>query len=186
LLLVLGILQSRAARQHFKIGEGSLERWSVDIIGTIVGMQQGTRPVLADGVPAPDGTAQLNEGILKADDQAEMDWEWDRRHTETDAPYFAYPYADFWRELLIGHLLRTAVNKGLTLPFVGYWPEGVKHVAMISHDSDGNKDEHAFATLDLLEECRIHSTWCMLEPGYIPFVHMSKLAIEGRGRCTIS
>lgn len=159
------------ARQRFTIGKGALHRWSVDIPGSIVGFQQGSEPVLEDGIPATDGTGPVNEGILKADDKVEMDWNWDRLTTEIGSPYFAHPYADYWRELLIGHLLRSALEKGLTLPFIGVWPEGIRHVAMISHDSDINQDEHALATLDMLEECGIHSTWCMIEPGYSPQIY---------------
>lgn len=154
------------AHQRFNIGKGSLHRFAVEINSTIVGMQQGTRPVLEDGVPAPDGTSPINEGILKADDQMEMDWQWDRLTTETGMPYVAFPYADFWRELLIGHLLSRAVEKGLTLPFIDFWPEGINRVAMISHDSDINQNEQAVSTLDILKECGIHSSWCMIEPGY--------------------
>lgn len=159
------------ALQKFRIGSGSIERWSVDIPHTVVTMQQGTGPVLEDGIPAIDGSGNLDEGMLKADDCFAMNWEFDRLKTETGATYFAYPYADQWKEVLVNHILVAVLSKGMTLPFVGYWPEGVEQVAMISHDSDVNKDESAVTTLKLLESHGIHTTWCMLEPGYSPNVH---------------
>ncbi|MDR6549985.1 hypothetical protein [Paenibacillus qinlingensis] len=155
-----------AALQKFNIGQGYLHRWSVNIPHTIVHMQQGTGPILDDGPPAADGSANVNEDILKADDRIAMDWTFDRVLTETGIPYFPWPYADYWREALLKHVVQCALDKGLTLPFTGYWPDGIQHIAMISHDSDANKDEHAVAALQLLTECQIQTTWCMLEPGY--------------------
>ncbi|MBP1990541.1 hypothetical protein [Paenibacillus eucommiae] len=151
---------------QFKVGSGWIDRWSVNIPYTVVGFQQGTKPVFADGIPAPDRTGDIDEGILKADDGCEMDWELDRLFTETGMPYYAYPYADLWREAAISHLLQRVVGAGLTLPFVDYWPEGIHAVALISHDSDGNEEAQAEKLLELLKECQIHTTWCMLEPGY--------------------
>lgn len=157
--------------QRFSIGNGLLERWSVDLFRTIVEIQQGTGPVLDDAPPAPDGWAQTNEGILKAEDRCALDWEQDRTLSVTGIPYFPTPYADLWREVWIGRLLKLAVDRGLTLPFTDYWPEGVDNVAMVSLDSDQNKDEHAVAALDALEQCGIKTTWCIIKPGYSPPIY---------------
>jgi hypothetical protein len=157
-----------SALLRFRVGLGTIERWSVNIMETIIGLQQGLAPVLADGIPAPDGTAAIDEGILKADDGIALDWRWDRKTTETGQPYFAVPYADLWREVLVSHLLRTAVGLGRVLPFIDDWPAGVDAAAMISHDSDLNVDASAERTLELLECCRIRTTWCMMEPGFSP------------------
>ncbi|MFC5402763.1 hypothetical protein [Cohnella soli] len=157
--------------RSIQVGRGRMERWAIDVPYTVVGLQQGTEPVLRDGIPAPDGSADVDEGILKADDGIELDWELDRLRTEAGSPYFAYPYADMWKDAMVGHLVRCAYSQGLSLPFLGFWPASAEHIAMISHDSDLNEDEHAVSTLEALDECGIQSTWCLIDPGYSPDVH---------------
>ncbi|MFC4075819.1 hypothetical protein [Salinithrix halophila] len=149
-------------------GRGGITRWAVDLPSTILQLQQGARPVRKDGKPAPDGSGALDDGILKADDGFALDWEWDRAVTPTGQKYFAIPYGDWWREEIIRSLTTAALDRGLTLPRIDPWPEKANRVAMISLDSDGNQDEHAETTLDLLAECGVSATWCMMEPGYSP------------------
>lgn len=150
----------------FRVGTGVVLRWAADIPSVIVRLQQGELPVFEDGIPAPDGTGAVDEGILKADDQCQLDWETDRVLSEDGEPYYGHPYADYWRETMLHCLLAEAAEAGLAVPFVDYWPEGVEAVAMISHDSDHNIDETAESTLDALAEAGVRSTWCMIEPGY--------------------
>lgn len=152
--------------QTFAVGSGTIARFSVDIPRNVVQFQQGPGPVVADGLPAPDGSASVDDGILKADDGIAMDWEDDRMRTESGQPFFPHPYADLWREVCLAQLLQTVAARKLTLPFIGYWPDGMECVATVSHDSDGNDEEGAERTLSLLKEAGIHSTWCMIEPGY--------------------
>lgn len=155
-----------AASLTFHMKQGKLIRWNVDIPTTIVWFQQGRGPVFQDGIPSGDGLANIDEGILKADDGLEMDWDQDRIITEKGVPYFGLPYADLWREVIVRQLIDESDALGCKLPLLDYWPEGNERVAMISHDSDFNVEETAHTTLQVLKECGIRSTWCMIEPGY--------------------
>ncbi|MCH6269367.1 hypothetical protein [Neobacillus citreus] len=170
--------QKSAALLQIPVGKGYVDRWAINIPETIVGLQQGTSPVTEDGIPAPDGTANLDEGILKADDGFELDWEKDRKTTETGMPYFFTPYADLWREVLLGHLTRRALDKGLTLPVLEYWPAGVQHMAMISFDSDMNINEAAEATLQVLKQEDVQTTWCIIAPGFSKEIY-EKAKVDG-------
>ncbi|MGP4079101.1 hypothetical protein ACTWQL_04235 [Pseudalkalibacillus sp. R45] len=165
-ILSYGSTNESSVFQSFSIGEGRLVRCSVDIAETIVNLHQGIEPLFEDGTPAKDGTAAVDDGVLKVDDQFVLDWEKDRDRTETGLPYFAVPHADLWREILIRKMVELCVSDNHTLPFLGFWPEGIDSVALMSHDSDYNQDEHALTTLELLETAGIHSTWCMILPGY--------------------
>jgi hypothetical protein len=159
-----------AAVMRAQVGAGIIERWAVDPATTVVTLQQGLTPVTQDGTPAPDGSAALDEGILKADDGFALDWALDRCVTSTGQPYFAYPYADLWREVFIARLLHLVLEKGLLLPFIDTCPQGVESIALISHDSDLNDNDSALTTLRLEQELGMHATWCLIEPGYAPEV----------------
>lgn len=161
-----GTLQETNGVHRVRVGAGVAERWAVDLCPTVVGIQQGGGPVTEDGLPAPDGTADLDDGILKADDRCGLDWREDREATESGCLYFSRPYADWWRELLTERLIRISLERGLTLPFVGKWPEGIPAVALISHDSDMNSVAAAETTLTVTKHAGIRTTWCMIEPGY--------------------
>jgi len=151
---------------QLRIGQGTLWRWAVDIPTTVVYIQQGKAPVCEDGPSAPDGTAQIEEGILKSDDGFQLNWTLDRKETSTGMPYFTTAYTDRWREAISAQLVQAAAERGLVLPFKSYWPAGVQSVAAVSFDSDFNVDEHAEKTLQVLNELGIQTTWCMIEPGY--------------------
>ncbi|MCS7060687.1 MAG: hypothetical protein RMN25_05925, partial [Anaerolineae bacterium] len=153
------------------VGVGVIQRWAVDVATTVTLLQQGLGPVTQDGLPAPDGSAPLDEGILKADDGFSLDWVHDRVVTDTGQPYFAHPYADLWREVFIHHLIRLALSRNQVLPVIDYWPAGVSCVATVSHDSDLNTDDSAETTLDILRTAGIQSTWCIIEPGYTPSIY---------------
>jgi hypothetical protein len=156
--------------------KGATVTLAADIAASVLTIQLG-RPIHEDGEPAPDGTAQIDEGILKTDDGVVLSWEHDRIRTELgepvadcpgkdpaypdgDTPWFGRPVADELRLLLLQAIAWAASETGQSLPLLAEWPDGLEAVGLISHDSDGNLDDGAHSTLHLLAEADVRSTWC--------------------------
>jgi len=159
-------------------GKGRTVLLAPDLIFSIVHIQQGI-PVLQDGRPAPDGSAAVNDGILKAEDGSVLDWQRDRTimHPD-DGLAFLEPITDELREIILRSIFHVARWQGITLPILWYWPRGLKAVGYISHDSDNNEYEKAKAMLDVMNSCDVKSTWCIIKPGY-PKEFYSKLKEQG-------
>ena len=149
-----------------RFGQGLAILLGPDLIFSIVHIQQGV-PVLSDGKPAPDGTAEINEGVLKAEDGMVLDWQRDRQPmAPEETPAFLEPVSDELRELILRGIFHLAQHQGISLPVLWYWPQGLKAVGQISHDSDGNDPAKAQAMFEVMNRCKIKSTWCVMTPGY--------------------
>lgn len=160
-------------------GSGHTLLFGPDLIFSIAHIQQGIS-VLQDGKPAPDGTAQLDEGTLKAEDGLVLDWQQDRSALQPDdGPVYLEPISDELRELIIRGVLHGASRLHATLPLLWYWPRGLPAVGHISHDSDGNEPDKAEALLDAMNSCGIKSTWCIQYPGGYPRDFYTKLKQQG-------
>lgn len=169
------------------VGAGQALLCGVDVWQSIVRIQQGYS-VDADGVPASDGTAPIDDDILKAEDGMALDFERDRalppgepELTEpfehvypppSAVPMFHRPVADWWRSLFVQCLWWSAERAGTAVPWLHYWPSGVPAIAHMSHDADGNQTEHGRAALDTFAEADVKVTWCQVFPGgYDPSIY---------------
>src|SRR5690606_24844614 len=111
-------------------------------------IQQGIS-VIKDGESAPDGTALIQDDILKADDAVVLDWARDREPLEENGvPYFKHPILDEIRIWFLKWLHQAQEKLGATYAQVWFWPEGISAIGHISHDSDGNVKEGAYMLLD--------------------------------------
>ncbi|MBB6097495.1 hypothetical protein HNR42_000912 [Deinobacterium chartae] len=152
--------------QELRVGAGTLLHLSVDVADTVVRLQQGHGPVERDLPSAPDGSAETEDGLLKADDGMTLDWLEDRRLTPGGQPYFAVAAADRWRRWLLQEIVR-AVSP-LPVARLAYWPAAAPAAFHLSLDSDGNDPAHAASTLAFLAGLGLRATWCELEGGYGP------------------
>jgi hypothetical protein len=140
---------------------------AVDLTGTVVRIQQGIA-VTRDGVPAPDGSAPVADAVLKSGDGGVLDWILDRDPVKGAFGLNAFlePIADLWREVFLRAIFHLATVQNLPLPMLWLYPRGLKSIAHLSHDSDNNEPEKARVLLEILREAQIHSTWCIILPGY--------------------
>jgi hypothetical protein len=150
------------------IGKGCAILLAPDLIFSVVHIQQGL-PVFQDGQPAPDGSAALDDGELKAEDGLVLDWQRDRVPMHPDGePAFLEPISDELREIILRSIFYAANRQKIALPMLWYWPRGLKAVGHLSHDTDGNDPANAVALLDVVNRCNLKSTWCTLYPGGYP------------------
>jgi len=178
------IRRSGAASEPFPavaikpVGRGRAAVLTVNLMETFCLIQQGVK-VVKDGTPAPDGTAAIDDNILKADDMSVLDWTRDRNAAAPEGvPFYLHPIVDEWRILFMRLLHRLALETGQSFGQVWLWPGGLSAIGHISHDTDGNIVERGLATLDRLAEARVNSTWCIIAPGYPAEVN-DRIAREG-------
>ncbi|MFQ6042462.1 MAG: hypothetical protein ACE5PV_16525 [Candidatus Poribacteria bacterium] len=148
-----------------RIGKGLTIFIAPDLFGSIVRIQQGIY-VDQDGIPASDGSAPINDGILKCEDGMTLNFEIDRTLVDGENRIFYHPIADELRELVIKSVLYAARRKRLPLPMLWYYPRNLPSLGHISHDSDGNNRELAWSLLKFVQELGVKTTWCVIEPGY--------------------
>lgn len=149
------------------VGAGIAAQVAIDLYRSISLVQAGTY-IDRDGIPPADGTAPLDDGILKAEDGLLLDWTRDRRPVDghEGLSIFSVPVADAWRKVFLACIERVGDECGIALERVWYWPGGAPFVAMISHDSDGNDPGLARYLLAEVNRRAIHTTWCLQAPGY--------------------
>jgi hypothetical protein len=158
---------SRAAVVERRVGNGRCLFIAPDVTGTIVRIQQGVA-VTRDGISAPDGTASICDDMLKSSDGAVLDWWFDRQPVEgvSGLHAFLHPIADIWREIVIRAILYLAQMRQVVLPILWLYPRNLPALAHLSHDTDVNEPAKAEQMLQVLQQAGIHSTWCVILPGY--------------------
>ena len=160
---------ARSALVETRTGKGISILIAPDITGAIVRIQQGIA-VTRDGVPAPDGTASVSDGVLKCDDGIVLDWIFDRQELKGAKGLRAFlePVADQWREIILRSIFYVASRRRIPLPLLWLYPRNLPALAHLSDDTDQNIPIRAQYLLKILKKKRVHSTWCMILPGYPP------------------
>lgn len=157
----------RAAITEKAVGKGSMLLIAVDLPGTVVRIQQGIG-IMRDGVSAPDGTAPVDDAVLKSGDGGVLDWLFDRQPVPDVAGLDAYlePIADLWRDLLLRAIFHLASESSTRLPLLWYYPRNLPGLAHMSHDTDLNVPSEGWRMLEVVGQAEINTTWCVILPGY--------------------
>lgn len=160
-------------------GRGRAILIAVDIPGTVVRIQQGIG-VTRDGISAPDGTAPVADNVLKSGDGGVLDWIFDRQPVPgmPGLNAFLQPIADLWREVMLRAIFDAAEATETALPVLWYYPRNLPALAHLSHDTDGNDVVLGEKLLEVVNEAGIHSTWCVIVPGY-PSALMERIKASG-------
>ena len=111
-------------------GNGHSLLLAPDAINAIVRIQQGTT-ITADGVPAPDGSAPVTDGVLKCDDGLVLDWYFDRQEIPGTSGLkgFLEPIADQWRELILRAIFNFCEKAAVALPVLWLYPRNLPAMA---------------------------------------------------------
>ncbi|HZT43203.1 MAG TPA: hypothetical protein VFA07_13620 [Chthonomonadaceae bacterium] len=174
----------RQAVLENRVGQGRCLLIAPDVTGTVVRIQQGLA-VTRDGVSAPDGSAPVCDGVLKSGDGGVLDWLFDRQPVPgvPGLSAFLQPIADQWRTLLLRAIFTLAHDLDVALPLLWLYPRNLPALGHLSHDTDNNNSMRAQHLLAVLEAAQVHSTWCVILPGYDPKL-MSAIRAAGHELAT--
>jgi hypothetical protein len=148
-------------------------------VGQTLQLMQYGKAVECDSIGPSDGSAQLDNGILRAEDGTVLDYERDRHRVEgCDTPFFGYPHSDAVREMLIRAIVQSIDARGLSTPIFWQWPRGVRGTAMMTVDCQEFDREHVNTLHRMLAMFGAPATWMIALPGYSVDVYRAMKAWE--------
>ncbi len=137
-----------------------------DIAQSAIRIRQG-RYVDCDGAPAPDGSAPLNDGVLRSEDGMELDWWMDRMEDESGMPpAFLEPAVDRLAAILFRSVAFIADKLGLHLPVAWTYPRNSTAAGLVTFSTDGSDPHNMVAILQQANLVGLRGTWCVQSPGY--------------------
>lgn len=137
------------------------------------------RSVEVDGIGSADGTAALDDGILRAEDGHVLDFDDDRATVEgSDVPFFGEAHADIVRDVW-SHAIWNAIDaSGQSAPCLWYWPNSANAVAMLTCDTQDFEVDRVINLQRMLQMFGCQATWMVAMPGYAADVYRALRAME--------
>lgn len=175
---VLGVIQDAhgrptpyAAIVHHRVEQGWTLLFAVHLGKTISTIRQG-RAVTEDGIAPSDGSALLEDGVLRAEDGIVLDWYSDRSPSLQQAqerwlpPYFKLPIADCWYALFLRAMFQAVQSTNTICPLLWYYPRHLNALGLLSFDSNNEEPEKILHCLHFFALIGARATWCIQPPGY--------------------
>jgi hypothetical protein len=166
--------QAILTRRNF--GRGMVIFCGVHLGQTFLQMQFG-RSVEIDGIGPEDGSAHLDDGILRAEDGITLDFSTDR-YLSAGHPAFATAHADALREIWFRAVLLGLEHCGQGAIFPWFWPNGAKAAGVVSLDCDDTDPVNVINVHRVLSMYGIPATWSVPLPGYDQTVYRTIRARE--------
>lgn len=151
---------------RFGLGKGRTFFVAPHIGQTVCQMQLG-RGVEVDGIGPADGTAQLDDCILRAEDGSVLDFERDRMTTERcNIPFFGVPHADNVREIWIRAVVEALEAAGRPFPIFWHWPGSAEGAAMLTIDCTTFEMDRVTRLHRVLSMFGCDPAWLVGTPGF--------------------
>lgn len=165
--------EGHVALAHMEHGQGATWFWAPHLGTSISTMVMG-RGVSTDGIGPSDGTAFLDDGVLRAEDGITLDFEKDRfRTNDCKTPFFAFPHADILREVWIRCVLGACEQTGKAFQIIWPWPNCAEATSMISFDCDISQRDEVRRLSGMLDVYGMKPTWLVNSPGFSPETYRS-------------
>ncbi len=129
-------------------------------------MQQG-KSVECDAVGPNDGSAVFENGELRAEDGAVLDFQDDREQPAgCSSPFFAYPHADIIKEFWLRLVFQAVQQTGKQAIVLWHWPNNAQGAATLSVDCEEFNSENVTSIHKVLMMVGAPAAWLVGPPGY--------------------
>jgi hypothetical protein len=166
-----------------KAGKG-LAYFLAPHVGQTIRLMQTGRSVECDAVGPADGSARLDDGVLRAEDGTALSFEEDRSTTSgCETPFFAHPHADVVREIFIRSIVQAAEHRGVCLPLLWHWPNAARAAAILTIDCEEFERDNVNRLHRMLSMFGMPAAWIVGMPGYSVDVYRAMRAWEHELGC---
>lgn len=158
-------LSGHAALTERRAGTGAAILFAPHVGASLARMAMG-RSVEADGIGPNDGSANLDDGTLRAEDGVALSFDLDRTTAPDGSRYFGVPHADGLRELLMRTLMRASDFLQAPIGFLWYWPLAAPGVAAVTVECEEASLENMVAYQRWFQVYGTAACWLVRQPGY--------------------